>query len=107
MNNAYQPIYDAVRSRLSNGDISEAVMQALREANLGHYAEGAAQSVQFAVAQYERPSAVYRPRLVKIRDEWCAFYGEEKDNGPAGYGTSPENAMRAFDEAWYNRLGAK
>lgn len=31
----YQPIYDAVRSRLSNGDIGAAIESALRSENIG------------------------------------------------------------------------
>ena len=38
---AYQPIYDAVRSRLSNGDIGQAVEAVMREANVAGYVDRA------------------------------------------------------------------
>ncbi|MFA5344419.1 MAG: hypothetical protein WC381_10715 [Kiritimatiellia bacterium] len=36
--------------------------------------------------------------------EWCALYGENLQDGVAGFGDSPENAARAFDKAWHEKL---
>ena len=55
---SYQPIYDAVRSKISNGDVGKAVEQAMRDANLSHYAERAFNAVQSAAGGYERPSPI-------------------------------------------------
>ena len=68
---AYQPIYDAVRS---------------------------------AAAEYERPSAVFRPRVFIDGDRWCALYGENLQDGVAGFGDSPAKAMWDFDRAWQKDL---
>ncbi len=97
----YQPIYDAVRSRLSNGDIGEAVQAAFRDANLSHYAMQAAESVRQAAAEYERPSVVFRPTLSFEDNVWCALYGEDLQSGISAFGASPAEAMRAFDVAWH------
>lgn len=100
----YQPIFDAVRSRLSNCDVGAAVEAAMREANIGHYAMMAAENIREAVNEYARPSVMMRPRLAPDGDAWIALYGENLQEGVAGCGKSPDEAMRAFDVAWYKKL---
>jgi hypothetical protein len=101
---AYQPIYDAVRSRLSNGDIGQAVEAVMREANLAHYVECAATLIGYeatkAAEAYTAPSAVYRPALKMDGNQWCALYGDNLQDGIAGFGDTPAAAMREFDKAW-------
>lgn len=97
----YQPIYDAVRSRIFNGDIGSAIDAAIREANIGHYVMQAAESIRQAVSEYERPSVLHRPRLTRDGSAWIALYGEDLQEGVVGCGDSPAEAMRAFDNAWY------
>jgi len=31
---------------------------------------------------------------------WCALYGVSPEEGVAGFGTSPAEALQSFDEAW-------
>lgn len=47
-----------------------------------------------------RPSVLYRPTLSLDGGAWCALYGENLQEGCAGFGDTPEAAMRAFDVAW-------
>ncbi len=101
---AYQPIYDAVRSRLSICDVGWTIENAIRDANLAHYAMQAAESIRQAASEYERPSVMMRPKLYPDGNQWCAIYGENIQEGVAGYGCSPNDAMRAFDKAWYAKL---
>lgn len=96
----YQPIYDAVRSRISNADIGAAVESVMREANIGHYAMMADERIRQTLSEYERPSAVYRPTLTRDGNQWCALYGNDIQSGVAGFGESPAKAMSAFDSAW-------
>lgn len=96
----YQAIYDAVRSKIGNGDIGSAVESAMRDANLGHYVGMAAESVRCVAAEYERPSVMFRPGLSIDGDQWCALYGDNLQDGVAGFGPSPEKAMRDFDRNW-------
>ncbi|MDO9093380.1 MAG: hypothetical protein Q7U99_12190 [Rubrivivax sp.] len=63
-------------------------------------------SIQAAAARYEAPSAVYRPRLSIDGDQWCALYGDNLQDGVAGFGKSPADAMWNFDQAWTRRLTA-
>jgi CII-binding regulator of phage lambda lysogenization HflD len=54
-----------------------------------------------------RPSAIYKPALSIDGNQWCALYGENLQNGVAGFGDSPADAMAAFDKAWTTKIGAK
>ncbi len=103
----YQPIYDAVRSRLSICDVGWTIENAIRDANFAHHAMQAAESIRQAASEYERPSVIMRPRLYPDGNQWCALYGENLQEGVAGYGISPNDAMRAFDKAWYATLPVK
>jgi len=100
----YQAIYDATRSRLSNGDIGEAVQAALRDANLAHYASVVSEAYMRAAAEQERPSVLFRPKVHIDGNQWCALYGENLQDGVAGFGFSPEQAMHDFDRNWYAKL---
>lgn len=49
---------------------------------------------------YTRPSVVFRPTLSRDGCQWCMMLGEDLATGVAGFGASPEDAAKAFDEAW-------
>ena len=51
-----------------------------------------------------RPSVVFRPEVYPDGNKWCALYGENLQEGVAGFGDSPDEAMRAFDVAWCTEL---
>lgn len=57
-----------------------------------------------AVAEYDRPSTVHKPRLFIDGNQWCALLGENLQDGVAGFGGSPHEAMMAFDDAWLAKL---
>lgn len=61
------------------------------------HAIGAAQDIGINAA---RPSVLYRPTLVADGSMWCALYGDDLQVGVAGFGETPDAAMRAFDQAW-------
>ena len=55
-----------------------------------------------AEANRVRPCVVWRPKLLSDGDQWCALFGENLQEGVAGFGDTPEAAMVAFDLAWLN-----
>jgi len=63
-----------------------------------HYAALAAEAARI------EPSYLYRPRLFIDGSEWCALYGENLQDGVAGFGRSPAEACDAFDKAWHQKL---
>ena len=73
----YQPIYDAVRSCIRNGDVGAAVEMAFRNADLGNFAGQALYAVQRATEEYERPCVVFKARLYRDGDQWCAIVGDD------------------------------
>ena len=56
----------------------------------------------FAFVAYKqgRPSTIYKPKLFIDGDRWCALYGENIQDGVAGFGKSPAAAMADFDIEW-------
>ena len=98
---SYQAIYDAVRSRITGADLGDIFERAIRQGmDVSHQAACVAQ--EFSIAAYEmaRPSVLYRPVLSLDGDHWCALYGVNIQEGVAGFGKSPKEAMDAFDKAW-------
>lgn len=55
---------------------------------------------RMALGEQERPSFLYRPRLFIDGNQWCALYGENIQDGVAGFGSSPKEAMLDFDKEW-------
>lgn len=98
----HQAIYDAVRSRIHNGDVGAAIERAVSNAGLSHEAHMANVAIQNAVAQYERPSVLYRPALYIDGDKYCALYGADIMSGCAGFGATAAKAMADFDKHWFN-----
>jgi len=103
MTDTYQAVYDAVRSKIGSCDISEVVRSAIREAfDISFSIEYVKSDLYQAIAEYKRPSAVYRPSLSMDGNQWCVLYGENLQEGVAGFGDTPEKAMQSFDLAWIN-----
>lgn len=101
MSDSYQAIYDAVRSRISNGDVGAAVSDAaFRQFDISWLtgqAQGVLSNIEIA---YTRPHAVMRPNLFMDGNQWCAMYGQNIQDGVAGFGDSPVAAMQDFDANW-------
>lgn len=60
----------------------------------------AAQLACMAEEQRLRPSVLFRPRMFPDGAQWCALYGDNLQEGVAGFGYTPEQAADAFDKAW-------
>lgn len=102
MSDSYQAIYDAVRSRISGGDIGQAIRDVAFQALDFSHARAMAQEQIYAVGyEMARPSAIFRPKVYPDGNQWCALYGENLQEGVAGFGDSPELACAAFDKAWH------
>lgn len=53
-----------------------------------------------AMGFIQAPSVLHRPRIFPDGDQWCALYGDNLQEGVAGFGDTPEQACAAFDRAW-------
>ena len=58
-------------------------------------------------AEKNRPFMLLRPRIFIDGNRWCALYGENLQDGVAGFGDSPFTASHAFDTEWHNKLPGK
>lgn len=60
----------------------------------------------YAVAMYEygcmmcEPFTLYRPKMFRDGNQWCALYGDNLQNGVAGFGESPQKAVEDFNRNW-------
>jgi len=72
--------------------------------SIAHEAFCAGQAWQQAAAAQERPCVLWKPRLFRDGNQWCALLGENIQDGVVGFGDSPDAAMWAFDEAWREKL---
>jgi hypothetical protein len=50
------------------------------------------------------PAAVRRPKLLVRAGTWIALLGDSIENGVAGFGSSVEGALRAFDQIYLSSL---
>lgn len=51
-------------------------------------------------SEHTRPSVLFRPEISLDGNQWCALLGDNLQIGVAGFGDSPEEAMRNFDIEW-------
>ena len=102
MTDSYQAIYDAVRSRISGGNVGDVVERAAREAfDISHFVARLQEQMYCVADHMQRPSVLFRPLLSADGTKWCALYGENLQEGVAGFGDTPDEAMRDFDQAWW------
>ncbi len=59
---------------------------------------------RMALYDANAPSVLYRPKLSIDGNQWCALYGDNLQDGVAGFGTSPEKAMKDFNKHWLVEL---
>lgn len=100
--NSYQPIYDAVRSRISGGDIGAAIRDvAFQQFDISHMKAILLQDFSIAAQEMARPSVLFKPTLSIDGDMWCALLGDNIADGLAAFGKTPYEAMQNFDTAFY------
>ena len=69
----------------------------------GHIAAAEANIYEYS-CNINRSSNLLRPRLFIDGNMWCALYGENLQDGIAGFGKSPELAYLDFDKEWSKLL---
>lgn len=101
---SYQAIYDAVRSKISGGNVGDAIESVCRDAfDISHMKAILQQEFCIAAAEMARPSAIYRPSVAPDGNKWCALYGEDLMQGVSGFGDTPAEAMADFDQNWWKQ----
>ena len=102
----YQAIYDAVRSRISGGDIGSVAERIFYQCfDMGHARAMLQEQISSVGFEMVRPSVLYRPELIQDGNAWLAMYGD-LPTGCVGTGDTPEAAMADFDAAWHRKAVA-
>jgi hypothetical protein len=102
MSDSYQAIYDAVRSRISGGNVGQIVADACREAfDISHMRAILQEQFCATAMEMARPAVLFKPTLLRDGDKWCALLGENLQEGIAGFGDTVAEAMTNFDQAFY------
>lgn len=101
MSESYQAIYDAVRSRIGNGNVGDAVERvASRAFDISHVVRMLEHTFAITADEMRRPSVLWRPAVYPDGTKWCALYGDDPQRGVAGFGDTPAEAMADFDMNW-------
>ena len=101
---SYQAVYDATRSRIGTFDGHQLVEEIVRGFDFSYHADMIKNEVLGVIYEYQRPSVFYRPKLFLNGNQWVALYGENLKEGCAGFGDTPEQAMRDFDANWKKKI---
>jgi hypothetical protein len=108
MSDTYQAVYDAVRSRISGGNVGEVVREIAWQAfDFSRAREHLIEEIICVSHEMQRPSAIFRPSLAIDGNKWSALYGSNLAEGVSGFGDSPSEAMADFDKAWNEKLCAR
>jgi len=65
--------------------------------------KNAAYAAEQAALEQRRPFTILKPRMFPDGDKWCALYGENLQEGIAGFGDTPEKAAMQFDIEFLNQ----
>ena len=97
----YQAVYDAVRSKIGYLDTS------VLSDRITHCFDFSCQiAAMFESIEYEniRPCVMMKPKISIDGNQWCVLYGDNLQDGVAGFGDSPAKAMTDFDRNWLQVL---
>jgi len=104
MNDNYQAVYDAVRSRMSHFNGDTLASEIARQFDFSHQAEMIKGSFLESAWELGRPSMLLKPKITIDGNKYCALYGDNLQDGVAGFGDSPALAFIDFDKNWNNKL---
>ena len=101
---SYQPIYDAVRSKITGFDGQALIDRIACNFDISHHTEIIKQEFLNVAFEMQRPSVIFKPKLQKDGNQWCALLGDDLQSGVAGFGNTPNEAMQAFDKEWHKAI---
>ena len=104
MSDSYQPIFDAVRSRIHNADVGDAVERAIRERfDVSHVIALAQEAIASVSLEHQRPCVLFRPKLYQEFSTkiWVAYYDPSPQDEIASdkkilFGTGASPALAIF-----------
>src|SRR5260370_41170680 len=98
----YQAIYDAVRSRISGGNVGEFVAEACRQAfDISYMTSALQQDFSIAAQEMARPCILFKPIIQADGDMWTVLLGPDPQIGVFATGATPAEAMTNCDEEFH------
>ena len=107
MDNTYQAIFDAVRSKISGFNGSELIERVTHQFDISHAVEMIRNEFLSAAYAQQRPSVLFSPKISLDGNEYCVLLGDNLQVGVAGYGKSPSKAFDDFDKNFYKDVEKK
>jgi len=104
MSESYNAIYDAVRSRISRFDGQSLIDRIAYQFDFSHQIQRIQEEFISVAHDMQQPAVLFRPKLSIDGNMWCALYGDNLQDGVAGFGESPSKAMEDFDKNWNEKL---
>lgn len=95
MDDTYQAVFDAVRSRISGFDGHALIERIASQFDFSFYAQQIKEEIMNVTYEHQRPSVIFRPSLKMDNGRWRAVYGDVMV-----FGNSPQEAMLNFDNKW-------
>lgn len=65
------------------------------------------EAAKIGLLELQRPCVILKPKLFIDGNMWCALYGENLQEGLAGFGKSPSKALEDFDKNYYKDIEDK
>ena len=84
---SYQAVYDAAFKQFDISCVTQQIQNAVSNIEI----------------QLTRPCILLKPKIYIDGHKWCVLYGDNLQDGLAGFGNSPELAMLDFDKNFYMR----
>ena len=81
-------------------DEADDIARRLLEFLNGGASEQSAQEANITECVRRAPHVLMRPAIFPDGNQWCALYGENLQEGVAGFGDTPELACANFDINW-------
>jgi hypothetical protein len=105
---SYQAIYDAVRSKISGGDVGLAIQEVARNAfDISWALDAVKQEYLNAAMEQQRPCVLFKPEVSLDGDHYMVLYGQDLMSGCAGFGKTLAEAMADFDQNWWKQQAPK
>lgn len=78
-------------------------MSLIPETDHGHLGQAAIEVYQHA-CRLNTPFMLLKPKIMIDGNKWCALYGDNLQDGVAGFGDSPQEAEEDFNLNWSKKL---
>ena len=96
-----QEVYNAVIQSFRGFNAQQLISEISSRMDISFAVDHIRRSIEEAVTA---PSTLFRPKIYMDGNQWCALYGENLQDGVAGFGKSPADAMANFDANWDKKI---